>query len=151
MGTSWTLALKQHQIFCTMKKNDDKYLYISDPIFTMFLTPVKKIILRFFSCHEVICLCDEFEVSQAPGTCFLPITASFWTNMWWEYFSLKFCRVFNQSALELSYFDQNCAKTGHLLFKTFESLISMDSRIVHCLGFYLPVPRILLASPGEIS
>ena len=54
--------------------------------------------------------------------------------MWWEYFSLKFCWVFHQSALELSYFDQNCAKTGHLLFKTFESLISMDSRIVHWEG-----------------
>ena len=50
--------------------------------------------------------------------------------MWWEYFSLKFCRVFHQSALELSYFDQNWAKTGHLLFKTFESLISIDSSIV---------------------
>ena len=131
-------SLKTASNILHYEKNDDKYLYISDPIFTMFLTPVKKIILRFFSCHEVICLCDEFEVSQAPGTCFLPITASFWTNMWWEYFSLKFCRVFNQSALELSYFDQNCAKTGHLLFKTFESLISMDSRIVQ---WYRIVPK----------
>ena len=30
------------------EKNHEKYLYISDPIFTMFLAPVKKVILRFF-------------------------------------------------------------------------------------------------------
>ena len=35
-------------------------------------------------------------------------------------------KFFHQSALELSYFDQSCAKTGHLLFKTFESLISIE-------------------------
>ena len=28
-----------------------KYLHISDSIFTMFLAPVKKVILEFFSCH----------------------------------------------------------------------------------------------------
>ena len=29
-------------------KNDEKYLYISDPIFTMLLAPEKKVILEFF-------------------------------------------------------------------------------------------------------
>ena len=54
--------------------------------------------------------------------------------MWWEYFSFKFCPVFDQSALELSYFDQNWAKTRPLLFKIWKFSNSMDSRIVHCLG-----------------
>ena len=62
-------------------KNDEKYLYISDPIFTMLLAPEKKVILDFFSDHKVICLCVEFEVSPAPATGFLTMTASFWTNM----------------------------------------------------------------------
>ena len=51
--------------------------------------------------------------------------------MWWEYFSFKFCPVFHQSALELSYFDQNWAKTRPLLFKIWKFSNSMDSRIVH--------------------
>ena len=51
-------------------KKSKTYLYISDPIFTMFLTPVKKNNFEVFSCHEIICLCDEFEVSQTPGTGF---------------------------------------------------------------------------------
>ena len=50
--------------------------------------------------------------------------------MWWEYFSFKFCPVFHQSALELSYFDQNWAKTRPLLFKIWKFSNSMDSRIV---------------------
>ena len=53
--------------------------------------------------------------------------------MWWEYFSFKFCPVFDQSALELSYFDQNWAKTRPLLFKIWKFSNSMDSRIVQCL------------------
>ena len=56
-------------------KNDEKYLYISDPIFTMLLAPEKKVILRFFSQHKKICLCAKFEVSPTPSTGFLPITA----------------------------------------------------------------------------
>ena len=63
-------------------KNDEKYLYISDPIFTMLLAPEKKVILDFFSEHKVICLCVEFEVYPTPATGFLTMTASFWTNMW---------------------------------------------------------------------
>ena len=51
--------------------------------------------------------------------------------MWWEYFSFKFCPVFHQSALELSYFDQNWVKTRPLLFKIWKFSNSMDSRIVH--------------------
>ena len=51
-------------------KNDEKYLYISDPIFTMLLAPEKKVILDFFSEHKVICLCAEFEVYPTPATGF---------------------------------------------------------------------------------
>ena len=97
----------------------------------MFLAPDKKVILRFFSRHKVICLCAEFEVCQTPGTGFLPIDTTFLANIWCKYFSSNIWTVVHQSKLKLSDLDQNWAKTGHLLFKTFESLISIDSSIVH--------------------
>ena len=56
-------------------KNDEKYLYISDPIFTMLLAPEKKGIFEFFFEDKLICLCPKFEVSPTPATVFLPITA----------------------------------------------------------------------------
>jgi len=62
VGTSWTPASEYHIKYFEMMKKSKKYLYISDPIFTMFLAPVKKVILRVFSQHKVICLCAEFEV-----------------------------------------------------------------------------------------
>ena len=98
----------------------------------MLLAPDKKVILRFFSRHKVICLCAEFEVCQTPATGFLPIDTTFLANIWCKYFSSNIWTVVHQSKLKLSDLDQNWAKTGHLLFKTFESLISIDSSIVQC-------------------
>ena len=81
-GDELNTSLKTASNILHDAKNDEKYLYISDSIFTMLLAPDKKVILDFFSEHKVICLCVEFEVYPTPATGFLTMTASFWTNMW---------------------------------------------------------------------
>ena len=60
----------------------------------------------------------------------------FLTNMWRDYFSFNFGRVFHQTELDLSDLDQNWAKSGPLLLPTFEISISMDSSIVHWLHLF---------------
>ena len=80
-GDKLNTSLKTASNILHDAKNDEKYLYISDSIFTMLLAPDKKVILDFFSEHKVICLCAEFEVYPTPATGFLTMTASFWTNM----------------------------------------------------------------------
>ena len=74
-GDELNTSLKTASNILHDAKNDEKYLYISDSIFTMLLAPDKKVILNFFSEHKVICLCAEFEVYPTPATGFLPITA----------------------------------------------------------------------------
>ena len=71
--------------------------------------------------------------------------------MWWEYFSFKFCPVFHQSALELSYFDQNWAKTRPLLFKIWKFSNSMDSRIVHWVNILLVFQQFLVLQAHGLS
>ena len=56
----------------------------------------------------------------------------FLTNMWRDYFSFNFGRVFHQTELDLSDLDQNWAKSGPLLLPTFDISNSMDSSIVQC-------------------
>ena len=80
-GDELNTSLKTASNSLHYEQNHEKYLYISDPIFTMLLAPEKKVILDFFSEHKVICLCVEFEVYPTPATGFLTMTASFWTNM----------------------------------------------------------------------
>ena len=76
----------------------------------------------------------KFQSGLTPRSGFLPIDIPFLANIWREYFSFNILTVLYQSELELSYLDQNWAKTRHLLFKTFESSNAMDSPIVHCLN-----------------
>ena len=52
------------------EENHEKYLYISDPIFTMLLAPEKKVILEFFFEHKLICLCPEFELEDSSNRFF---------------------------------------------------------------------------------
>ena len=80
-GDELNTGLKTASNISHDEKNHEKYLYISDPIFTMLLAPEKKVILEFFFEHKLICLCPKFEVSPTPATGFLPITALFWTNI----------------------------------------------------------------------
>ena len=80
---------------------------------------IKKIIWRCFFQLELICLCAKFYAYPAPATCFLPINVTFLTNMWWQYFSFNFCRVFHHSKVEFSDLDHNWARNTPLLFKTF--------------------------------
>ena len=66
-GDELNTSLKTASNILHDAKNYEKYLYISDCIFTMLLGPDKK---------------TYFEVYPTPATGFLPMTASFWTNMW---------------------------------------------------------------------
>ena len=112
-----------------------KYLQISNSIFTMFLAPDKKIILRCFFQLEVICLCAKFYAYPTPATCFLPKNVTFLTYLQWQYFSFNFCRVFHHSKVEFSDLDQNWARNMPLLFKTFRLPNSMAWHIVQCLQY----------------
>ena len=120
----------------------NKYFKISDPILTMLLGSGKNVILTCFFKHDKICVYAKFEVCLTPATGFLASDDAFLTNIKKKYFSLKFCRVIYQSKLKFKNLEQNWMKTGHLLFQIFESLISMDSCIVHWL------PTLPPATPG---
>ena len=50
-GDELNTGLKTASNILHDEKNHEKYLYISDPIFTMLLAPEKKVILEFFSEH----------------------------------------------------------------------------------------------------
>ena len=104
--TSWTPASEQNEIFWEDEKTS-KYSYISNFIFTMMGAPEEEVILRCFFQNEVNCLCAKFEVPPIPPTGFLPINATYFTNVWWAYFSLNICTVVHQSELEWSDLDQN--------------------------------------------
>ena len=132
MGTSWTLASKSDIKYFRQWKKFEKYLYFSNSIFTMMGAPEKKVILRFFSRHEVIYLWVKFQVSLTCPTGFLPTNTTFFTNIWREYFSPNILRVFDQPEVEFSKSGQNWANTRPLLLKTFESSNCVDRHIVHC-------------------
>ena len=113
-------------------KNECKYFQISNSIFTMNGAWGQNAIFRFFSELRKIWLHTKFQSGPTPRSGFLPIYIPFLANIWREYFSSNILTVLYQSELELSYLDQNWAKTRHLLFKTFESSNAMDSPIVQC-------------------
>ena len=71
----------------------------------MLRAPEKNVILRFSSQHKKICLCAKFEVYPTPSTGFFANNCII-LDKYVIYFSFKFCPVFHQSALELSYFDK---------------------------------------------
>ena len=132
-GDELNTCLKRvHQIFWPWKKFA-KYLYFSNSIFTMMGAPDQKVILRFFSRHEVIYLCVKFQVGLTCPTGFLPANTTFFTNIWREYFFPNILRVFDQPEVEFSKSGQNWANTRPLLLKTFESSNCVDRRIVHWL------------------
>ena len=107
-------------------KNIDANIFIfSNSIFTKMGAPDKKFILRFFSRHEVICLCAKFQVYLTPPSGFLPIDTPFLANIWWKYFSFNIWTVFYQSELEFSDLDQKWAKTRPLLLQILELPISI--------------------------
>ena len=129
-GDELNTCLKNvHQIFWPWKKFA-KYLYFSNSIFTMMGAPEKKVILRFFSRHEVIYLCVKFQVSLTCPTGFLPANTTFFTNIWREYFFPNILRVFDQPEVEFSKSGQNWANTRPLLLKTFESSNCVDRHTV---------------------
>ena len=129
-GDELNTCLKRvHQIFWPWKKFA-KYLYFSNSIFTMMGAPEKKVILRFFSRHEVIYLWVKFQVSLTCPTGFLPTNTTFFTNIWREYFFPNILRVFDQPEVEFSKSGQNWANTRPLLLKTFESSNCVDRHIV---------------------
>ena len=132
MGTSWTLALKTDIKYFRRWKKFAKYLYFSNSIFTMMGAPDQKVILRFFSRHDVIYLCVKFQVGLTCPTGFLPANTTFFTNIWREYFSPNLLRVFDQPEVEFSKSGQNWANTKPLLLKTFESSNCVDRHIVQC-------------------
>ena len=99
--------------------------------------PDQKVILRFFSRHEVIYLCVKFQVGLTCPTGFLPANTTFFTNIWREYFSPNILRVFDQPEVEFSKSGQNWANTRPLLLKTFESSNCVDRHTVHCSWFFL--------------
>ena len=103
------------------EKIHEKYLDISDPIFTMNRAREQNVIFRLFSVHHKIFLYANFQGGLTPSSGFLPIDIPFLTNMWWEYFSSNIWTVFYQSELELSYLEQNWGKTRPLLLKAFET------------------------------
>ena len=132
MGTSWTLASKSDIKYSMRWKKIATYLYFSNSIFTMMGAPDQKVILRFFSRHEVIYLCVKFQVCLTCPTGFLPANTTFFTNIWREYFPPNLLRVFDQPEVEFSKLGQNLANTRPLLLKTFESSNCVDRHIVHC-------------------
>ena len=67
----------------------------------------KQVILRFFSQHEVICLCAQFQVYLTPPSGFLATGNTFFTNMRRKYFSLNILFVGDQPEVEFLNFDQN--------------------------------------------
>ena len=131
-GDELNTCLKRvHQIFWPWKKFA-KYLYFSNSIFTMMGAPDQKIILRCFFEHTLIYLCVKFQVGLTCPTGFLPTSATFFTNIWREYFSPNLLRVFDQPEVEFLKSGQNWANTRPLLWKTFESSNCVDRHIVHC-------------------
>ena len=131
-GDELNTCLKRvHQIFWPWKKFA-KYLYFSNSIFTMMGAPDQKIILRCFFEHTLIYLCVKFQVGLTCPTGFLPTSATFFTNIWREYFSPNLLRVFDQPEVEFLKSGQNWANTRPLLLKTFESSNCVDRHIVQC-------------------
>ena len=126
------LVSKQHIKYVRQRKNNGKYLQISNGIFTMKGWTEKKIILRCFFTTSLFCLHEKFQVSQSSPSCFVKKMPIFYHICVKKYFSTKIFTVLHQSKKELLDLDQNWAKTRHLLFKTWKSSISMDSPIVHC-------------------
>jgi len=94
--------------------------------------PDQKIILRCFFEHTLIYLCVKFQVGLTCPTGFLPTSATFFTNIWREYFSPNLLRVFDQPEVEFLKSGQNWANTRPLLLKTFESSNCVDRHIVQC-------------------
>ena len=67
----------------------------------------KQVILRFFSRHEVICLCAKFQVYLTPPSGFLATGNTFFTNMRRNYFSLNILSVGDQPEVEFLNLEQN--------------------------------------------
>ena len=75
---------------------------------------------------------QNFTLIDTSNMFFLQINVTFLTNMWWQYFSFNFCRVFHHSKVEFSDLDQNWARNMPFLFKTFKLPNSMAWHIVQC-------------------
>ena len=108
----------------------------------------------FFWAHINLLVCKISSWSDMPNR-FLPTSATFFTNIWWEYFSPNLLRVFDQPEVEFLKSGQNWANTRPLLLKTFESSNCVDRHIVHWLSstiFHccLSVVRSFVP-PGETS
>ena len=137
MGTSWTLASKQHQIFYRMK-NIIKNICIFQITFSQWRAALWKkifwdVFLRLASCVFM----KNFRFHSPALQFFCKKMPHLSSYLWGKYFYTKIFTVLHQSKKELSDLDQNWAKTRHLLFKTWKSSISMDSPIVHWEAIYI--------------
>ena len=112
------LGSKQHIKYVRRRKNNGKYLQISNCIFTMKGLTDKKIILRRFFRTGLLCLHEKFQVYQSSPSGFVKKCQIFDHICVKKYFSIKIFAVLHQSKKELLDLDKNWAKTRHLLFKT---------------------------------
>ena len=126
------LVSKEPIKYVRQRKNNGKYLQISNCIFTMNSWTDKKIILRCFITTGLFCLHEKFQVYQSSYSRFLRKNAIFYPICGGKYFSYKIFTVLHQSKKELSDLGQNWAKTKQLLLKIFQLLIAMEGCIVHC-------------------
>ena len=113
-GDELNTCLKNvHQIFWPWKKFA-KYLYFSNSIFTMMGAPEKKVILRFFSRHEVIYLWVKFQVSLTCPTGIFANQCHIFHKYLMEIFFPNLLRVFDQPKVEFSNLGQKWAITRSL-------------------------------------
>ena len=124
-------SLKTAYQICKGKKNNGKYLQISNCIFTMNSWTDKKIILRCFFYDWPLLSSWKISGLSVQQFTFCQKMPNILSYLRKKYFSTKLFTVLHQSKKELLDLDQNWVKTRHLLFKTWKSSISMDSPIVH--------------------
>ena len=90
-------GLKTAYQICKAKKNNGKYLQISNCIFTMKGWTDKKIILRCFFTTGLFCLHEKFQVYQSSPSRFSFKKCIFLLYLWGKYFSCKIFTVLHQS------------------------------------------------------
>ena len=84
------LASKECIKYFGHEKNSQNICIFQIPFSQWWVPQTKKIIFRCFFEHRLIYLCVKFQVCLACPTGFLPTNATFFTNIWREYFSQIF-------------------------------------------------------------
>ena len=117
VGTSWTLASKQHQIFYMMKKVTQNICIFQTPFSQWRAGLWKKLFWDVCSGLASFVFMKNFRFHSPALQVFCKKNATFVSYLRNKYFSTKIFTVLHESKKELSDLDQNWAKTRPLLLE----------------------------------